>query len=198
MYGARSTRGKREKILNWIGRGSDENKQRAQYARQLTDAYTRFRKSGNQNETRLMQMSRVMSMLQDLTLFGTRHWLGRQSPDVAKDRMPFPEMQLRSFSVIAAEYLICVGIFGLRFVAAEGSGNIPEWTFLFAQEAEARVVQWKAKEHVLQLIVQTSEEHALLSLFVESPDAPEIAYTMGVAFSDAQSLTRNRAFSRVE
>lgn len=193
-----SHRGKKEKILSWVGLGSSENKQRAKYAQQLSNEYVKLKIVLDKNEPRLLQMSRVMSMMQECWLFGTQYWTGRLLPEVPQGRVPLPDLETRSFCAFDFEYLICVDIWGLRFIAGEPAAHV-QWAFMFVPESSLRVVQWEEKDNIIQFIVQLAEEPDVnFSLFVECKQAQEVMYAMDVASRDGRSLSRDRAFSRVD
>eukprot|EP00747_Dinoflagellata_sp_TGD_P115835 gnl/TRDRNA2_/TRDRNA2_172244_c5_seq14.p1 gnl/TRDRNA2_/TRDRNA2_172244_c5~~gnl/TRDRNA2_/TRDRNA2_172244_c5_seq14.p1 ORF type:complete len:160 (+),score=24.33 gnl/TRDRNA2_/TRDRNA2_172244_c5_seq14:384-863(+) len=106
-------------------------------------------------QPRLQHMVRVVSLLQQMKLFGCHFWLGRQIFTVPYDKRSFlddaPSAVLKINPASSdAEYWICVDTFGIRFAAIAD-----EWSrgFLFSEESTDRVYRWGAKQNVLQLLV---------------------------------------------
>jgi len=205
-------RGKRVKVLNWIGVGSDETKKRSKYAQQLTEAYTQIKKSMTPGETRLMQMNRIMNMMQRLRLFGTCRWVGRQNTELTSEQRPIcgppgephPELQITNRE---ASLFICVDLWGLRFWSLDDASlDVANQCFPFAWLVEMysvkhpdwfsdqKVTDWAAnvgpdgQHHTLQFVVQTSAEPGIAqTILLDASVAEDVVHTMNVACLDSKS-----------
>mmetsp|Transcript_81463 Transcript_81463/g.197413 ORF Transcript_81463/g.197413 Transcript_81463/m.197413 type:complete len:1062 (+) Transcript_81463:127-3312(+) len=142
-----------------------------------------------QDETRLMQMSRIFTMLQRMKLFGTYYWMGRQQMSVPKERISIvdaPEQMIKlNQKAPEAEYWICVDLFGLRFVAADSTpGKGFQRGFLFNDEAVERLLCWGAKDDYAEFVVMTINPalpeagRVPMTLAVKSPAAMDISFAI--------------------
>jgi len=141
------------------------------------------------DETRLMKMSRVLSLLQRMRLFGAYWWIGRQVMAVPKEKEAIPGAPEQMLKINpkdpVAEYWICVDLFGIRFVSVDSTpGRGFQRGFLFNEEAVERILLWGARDNLLHFVV-SGVNPALptagmvpMTIALTSPSAVDIAYAV--------------------
>jgi len=174
---------------------------RTKWAKQIQEVVTRVEATIDPMETRILKMSRVMSLIQRMKLFGAYHWLGKQTFQVSPEKVSVPEAPPQMCKVNPkepeAEYWICVDLFGVRFVSVDSApGRGFQRGFLFNEEALERVLRWGAKQNVVQFVVQTinpavpAQGRVPMSISLVSPAAIDIAYAVHVICNDRRSRQR--------
>jgi len=141
------------------------------------------------DDTKLMKMSRVLSLLQRMRLFGSYWWIGRQCLAVPQDKEAIPGAPEQMLKINpkepTAEYWICVDLFGVRFVSVDSTpGRGYQRGFLFNEEAVERILLWGARDNSLQFVI-SGVNPALptagmvpMTIALTSPSAVDIAYTV--------------------
>jgi len=171
-----------------------KNHNRKKVAQQITDMYARIASSLDPGEHRLVTMSRVLSLMQRLRLFGAYYWVGRQIMDVPLDKVSIPEAPKVTCKLNAraadAEYFIVVDYFGVRFISAGTQpGTLFQKGFLFNEEAIERVLVWGANQNVLQFVVSTvnptqpTAGRIPMTIAMMTPAAVDIAYAVHLIYS---------------
>jgi len=168
------------------------------WARQVTDAFHRLQKSWDPEESRLQKMSRLMSLMQKLKLFGAHYWYGRQIHDVPEEKKSMTDVPSQMCKINPkepeADYWICVDLFGVRFVSVDSAvGTEFQRGFLFNEEAVERVLRWGAKQNVVQFVVQTvnpslpSAGRVPMTIALTSPAAIDISYAVHMINADRKA-----------
>eukprot|EP00929_Paragymnodinium_shiwhaense_P060081 TRINITY_DN3003_c0_g2_i1.p1 TRINITY_DN3003_c0_g2~~TRINITY_DN3003_c0_g2_i1.p1 ORF type:complete len:1722 (+),score=543.75 TRINITY_DN3003_c0_g2_i1:127-5292(+) len=152
-------------------------------------------------ETQLHKMSRILSLVQELKLFGSYFWLVKQIDKPPPDLVTIPNAPDVVCKInpkgAMHEWWACLDIFGLRFVSVDSApGKSFQRGFLFNEESLDRVLQWGAKKNVLQLVVKAlaadradlGREH--MSVTVTCPAAPDIAHVLHVVTREKKVNTR--------
>merc|ERR1711879_130897 len=158
---------------------------------QILDAHKAMMGMQNPDENRISKMSRVMSLLQRLKLFGAYFWLGRQTMQVPAEKVSVPEAppQMCKINTKApdCEYWICVDLFGVRFVSVDSApGHGFQRGFLFNEEAVERVLCWGARQNIVQFVASTvnpaqpTAGRVPMTIALISPAAVDIAYAVHV------------------
>merc|ERR1712070_1087228 len=113
----------------------------------------------NAGETRLDKMSRVMSLMQRMKLFGARCWRGKQVFQRWPEKVSIADAPEENCLINSksqdGEYLIAVDNFGVRFVSPGSTGEQFQRGFLFHDEAMERLTRWGAKENIVEFVVQS-------------------------------------------
>jgi len=172
-------------------------KKRAKWAAEVTEAFKVQENVLDPYETRLLKMSRVMSLLQRMKLFGAYYWLGRQCVSVPSDKVSIPTAPKLLCKINPkepdAEYWVCVDSFGVRFVSIDSiPGNTFQRGFLYNEEAVERVLCWGAKKDVVQFVVQTVNPLAPaagrvpMCIALTSPAAVDIAFCVHTIYKESK------------
>jgi len=171
---------------------------RSKWATMVTEAYLRLEQLLDPQETRLQQMSRVVSLMQQMKLFGAYFWRGTQAYAMPKDMQGLkdpPSLMCRiNPKEPKAEYWICLDLFGVRFVS-DRHGVEFQRSFQFNEEAIERVLSWGATKDVVQFVVQTvnpalpAAGRVPMSIVLSTPAAVDIVWV-------AQSISKVRNQAR--
>lgn len=167
------------------------DQKRAKWATQVLASFRALQSMCDPGENRILKMSRVLSLLQRLKLFGAYFWLGRQTMQVPAEKVSVPEAppQMCKINTKApdCEYWICVDLFGVRFVSVDSApGHGFQRGFLFNEEAVERVLCWGARQNIVQFVVSTVNPAAPtagrvpMTIALISPAAVDIAYAVHV------------------
>jgi len=161
---------------------------RRRIAQLISDSYVRIKKNLDPQEHRLVTMSRVLSLMQRLRLFGAFYWQCRQVMDVPKDKVSVPDAPkviCRLNPQADADYWVAVDYFGVRFLPVGASvGSAYQKGFLFNEEAVERVFIWGASQNVCQFVVSAVDPKAPhkgrvpMIISIMSPAAVDIAYAV--------------------
>lgn len=162
---------------------------RSAWPSKIEEAAKRIREEAPTDETALLRMSRVLTILQRMRVFGAYYWLGNQTSSIPSQKVSVPEAPSTTCPLNLREpegqYWICVDLFGVRFLCADASGGkIFQRGFSFNQEALERVLRWGAKQNCLQIVVQTvnplmpSQGRIAMTINVVCPAAVDVAYTI--------------------
>jgi len=151
--------------------------------------HTILRRRTDHSEPRLAKMSRVLSLLQRMKLFGSYYWVGTQVASLAADKAAIPEAPARMLKLNQrepeGEYWICVDLFGVRFISINSTPDCGfSRGFLFNEEAVERVLCWGGKQNVVQFVVssfnpqQPAAGRVPMTVALHSPAAVDVAYTV--------------------
>mmetsp|Transcript_40494 Transcript_40494/g.109446 ORF Transcript_40494/g.109446 Transcript_40494/m.109446 type:complete len:1073 (-) Transcript_40494:203-3421(-) len=158
------------------------------------------------DESRLVKMSRIFTLLQRMKLFGVYYWMGRQQMSVPKECVAIqdaPEQMVKiNKKAPEAEYWICVDLFGVRFVSADCTpGKGFQRGFQYSDEAVERLLCWGAKNEFVQLVVLAAPEAAAggselgsrapMSLALKSPAAMDISFAIHTVLSHLGTLPQS-------
>jgi myosin heavy subunit len=138
-------------------------------------------------ETRLQKMSRIVSLVQKMKLFGAYYWLGRQVYSVAPEKVSIPDAPEENCKINPKqqedEYWVVVDVFGVRFVTpTTQSGKQFQRGFLYHDEAMERIIRWGAKQNVVEFVVQTVNPanpkagRVPMAIRIASTGAVDVAY----------------------
>jgi len=138
-------------------------------------------------ELRLQKMSRIVSLVQKIKLFGAYYWLGRQVYSVAPEKVSIPDAPEENCKINPKqqedEYWVVVDVFGVRFVTpTTQSGKQFQRGFLYHDEAMERIIRWGAKQNVVEFVVQTVNPsnpkagRVPMAIRIASTGAVDVAY----------------------
>merc|ERR1711972_1114948 len=178
-----------EQLIPDVSLKQDTNREK--WGKMLEASFKNLESHCDLRENRILKMSRVMSLLQRLKLFGAYFWLGRQTMQVPAEKVSVPEAppQMCKINTKApdCEYWIAVDLFGVRFVSVDSApGHGFQRGFLFNEEAVERVLCWGARQNVVQFVVSTVNPAAPtagrvpMTIALISPAAVDIAYAVHV------------------
>jgi len=163
---------------------------RKRVAQLLGNLHAKAKAGLDPHESKLVTMSRIFSMMQELRLFGTIMWLGRQITDVPKDRISVPNAPTavcKLSPTADAECWIAVDWFGVRFLPVDpSSGTTPLKGFLFTEEAVERMYIVGASQNVIQFVVTALDPKAPqrgrvpLAISIMSSAAVDVTYAVDV------------------
>jgi len=158
---------------------------------QILSLLQQLQASVDPSESRLLGMSRVLSLCQKMKLFGAYYWSGRQIASASAAEAPIPEAP-RMNCVInpkqpEAEFWICVDLFGVRFVSGSNQpGRSFQRGFLFSDESVERIYCCSAKKNIVQFVVKTvnpanpSAGQVPQTISMRSPAAVDAAFCINV------------------
>jgi len=162
---------------------------RGKWGAQLARHHTVLRRRTDNGEPRLAKMSRVLSLLQRMKLFGSYYWVGTQVANLPADKAAIPEAPARMLKLNQrepeGEYWICVDLFGVRFISINSTPDCGfSRGFLFNEEAVERVLCWGGKQNVVQFVVssfntqQPAAGRVPMTVALHCPAAVDVAYTV--------------------
>eukprot|EP00930_Biecheleria_cincta_P038191 TRINITY_DN26242_c0_g1_i1.p1 TRINITY_DN26242_c0_g1~~TRINITY_DN26242_c0_g1_i1.p1 ORF type:complete len:1684 (-),score=375.50 TRINITY_DN26242_c0_g1_i1:457-5508(-) len=167
------------------------DRQYKRWSNQIMNLLAQLRESVEPGESRLLGMSRVMSLCQRMKLFGAYFWHGRQVNSIEPEQAAIKEAPRRNCAINAKslenEYWICVDLFGVRFVSVDTQpGSNFQRGFLFAEEAVERVYCCAAQNTVVQFVVKTVDPkdptagRIPQTITIMSPAAVDVAFIVNV------------------
>lgn len=167
-----------------------DNQTRKKWSIDILEQYREIDVDAEAQDPRLVKMSRVLSMLQQMKLFGAYYWIGTEQSEIPPDRSSVQGAPSK-FCIINpkdrnADYWICVDLFGVRFVSADSkAGAAFQRGFLFNEEAVERVLGWGGKHDIVQFVVSSlplneaaSAGTVPMTIALQTPAAIDIAYTI--------------------
>jgi len=169
-------------------------RQAHQWSTQILQRFHVLQDQVGKQETDIMKMSRTLTLLQRMKLFGAYYWMGKQQMTVPEESVSIqdaPEQMVKiNQKAPEAWYWICVDLFGVRFVSAESTpGKGFQRGFLFNEEAVERVLCWGAKSEYVQFVVMTVNPalpgagRVPMTLAIKSPAAVDISYAVHTVLS---------------
>uniref|UniRef100_A0A7S4SFA2 Myosin motor domain-containing protein n=1 Tax=Alexandrium monilatum TaxID=311494 RepID=A0A7S4SFA2_9DINO len=175
-----------EQLLPEVSLRLEQN--RSFWSTQISQRFHSLR-NNHVEETRLVKMSRIFTLLQKMKLFGAYYWMGRQKMEVPADFVSIQDapQQMVQINQRVPEgwYWICVDLYGVRFVSADcGVGQGFQRGFLYNEEAVERLVCWGAKQEHAMFVVMTVNPalpgagRVPMTLAVKSPAAMDISYAI--------------------
>ena len=170
------------------------DQKRSRWAAQVLGTFKQLSSTLDHKEARLSKISRVVSLMQRLKLFGAHYWMGKQIMTVPPNKASLPDAPEQMCKVNPkapiAQYWVCVDLFGIRFVAVDSKpGSSFQRGFLFNEEAVERVLSWGAKGDTVQLVVTTvnsanpTSGRVPMTIALQSPAAMDIAYAVHLIHS---------------
>jgi len=166
---------------------------RRRLAQNLTELYMRTAETIDHNEQRLITMSRALSLMQRLRLFGAYYWTAKQIDDVPEAKRSVqdaPKAMCRiNPQAQDATYVIAVDYFGLRFLTTgDLPGSLFQKGFLFNEEAVERLLVWGACQNVAQFVVTTVDPsqrfvgRVPMTIAMLTPAAVDIAFAVHMVY----------------
>jgi len=162
---------------------------RGKWGAQVARHHTILRRRTDNGEPRLAKMSRVLSLVQRMKLFGSYYWVGKQVASLPAETAAIPEAPARMLKLNQrepeGEYWICVDLFGVRFISINSTPDRGfSRGFLFNEEAVERILCWGGKQNVVQFVVssfnpqQPAAGRVPMTLALHCPAAVDVAYTV--------------------
>jgi len=169
---------------------------RSRWVEAITEVSQKLRQVLDPDERKLTKMSRCVTLMQDLRLFGAHYFVAKQvstlPPEkVAVSKAP-PAMCIINHDCPTDTYWVCLDPFGIRFLTVDDDSYGFQRGFLFSPEAMERVLCWGAKDADVQFVVQTVDQQNVslgripMTVALSSANAVDIAFAASLIVGDVQ------------